>query len=409
MRRTLVVIGHGMVGHHLVERLRVRDTDDTWAVVLLAEESRPAYGRINLSSYMDGKSAEDLSLVDRDFRQDPLIDLRLSTAAADIDRQARVVSTTGGTEIRYDALVLATGSRPFVPPIPGHELDGCFVYRTIDDLARIRAFSTENRPGVVIGGGLLGVEAANALKLLGMRPHLVERAPRLMPTQIDEGGAGLLTRLIDDLGIRVHCGIAPRSIDAHDGTVCGLTLADGSIIETDLVIFSSGIRPRDELAETAGLDRAERGGIRTDDRCRTTDERIWAIGECAAVDGRCFGLVAPGYDMANVVVEQLLGQGRPRFTQPDMSTKLKLVDVDVASFGDVHGETEGALHFTQTNNVKGTYAKLVLGADARTLLGGILIGDIGAYSVIQPLLGHELPAPPDRLLHPQPSDLPFER
>ncbi|MEV0700446.1 nitrite reductase large subunit NirB [Saccharopolyspora sp. NPDC050389] len=399
MTRTLVVVGHGMVGHRLVETLRERDAGDTWRIVVLGEEPRPAYDRVALSSYLDGKSAEDLSLAGHELLDDPLVDLRLETAATGIDRAARTVSTSDGSELCYDALVLATGSRPFVPPVPGHDLDGCFVYRTIEDLDAIRAAATEGEPGVVIGGGLLGLEAANALRLLGMRAHVVEMAPRLMPLQVDEGGGQVLGRLVGDLGLTIHCGAATKSIDG-DGRVRGVTLADGTVIETDVVVFSAGVRPRDELAELAGLARAERGGFLVDESCRTSDENIWAIGECAAVEGRCYGLVAPGYSMAEGVAEQLLALGDGAFPGADLSTKLKLLGVDVASFGDAHGQTDGALEVVYANNAAGTYAKLVLSDDARILLGGVLVGDASAYSVLRPLIDRELPAPPEQLLLP---------
>ncbi|MEV0086420.1 nitrite reductase large subunit NirB [Saccharopolyspora sp. NPDC050642] len=399
MTRTLVVVGHGMVGHRLVEALRERDADGTWRIVVLGEESRPAYDRVALSSYLDGKSAEDLSLVDHELLDDPLVDLRLGIGATGIDRAARTVSTSDGAELRYDALVLATGSRPFVPPVPGHDLDGCFVYRTIEDLDAIRAAATEGEPGVVIGGGLLGLEAANALRLLGMRAHVVEMAPRLMPLQVDEGGGQVLGRLVGDLGLTVHCGAATKSIDG-DGRVRGVTLADGTVIDTEVVVFSAGVRPRDELADLAGLARAERGGFLVDASCRTSDENIWAIGECAAVEGRCYGLVAPGYSMAEGVAEQLLALGEGTFPGADLSTKLKLLGVDVASFGDAHAQTDGALEVVYANNAAGTYAKLVLSDDARILLGGVLVGDATAYSVLRPLIDRELPAPPEQLLLP---------
>jgi nitrite reductase (NADH) large subunit len=401
MTRTLVVVGHGMVGHRMVEDLRGKDTAGAWRIVVLGEESRPAYDRVGLSSYMDGKSAADLSLVTQEQLADPLVDLRLNTGVVGIDRQARTVSTSDGSVVSYDALVLATGSKPFVPPVPGHDLDGCYVYRTLDDLDAIRAAATEGQPGVVVGGGLLGLEAANALRLLGMRPHVVELAPRLMPLQVDEGGGQVLARLVGDLGLQVHTGASTQSIDADDdGNVRGVTLSDGTVVDTDLVVFSAGVRPRDELAEPTGLERGERGGFLVDDQCRTNDEHIWAIGECAAVQGRCYGLVAPGYSMAEAVADQLLELGDSPFPGADMSTKLKLLGVDVASFGDAHGQTDGALEVVYANNAAGTYAKLVLSDDAQVLLGGVLVGDASAYGVLRPLVDRELPAPPEQLLLP---------
>jgi len=400
MTRTLVVLGHGMVGHRLVTDLRAKDTTGTWRIVILCEEPHPAYDRAGMSSYFDGKSGAEISLVSAEFLADPLVDLRLAATATKIDRATRTVTTPNSTTpIGYDALVLATGSRPFLPPVPGCDLPGCFVYRTLDDLDAIQAAATAGRPGVVIGGGLLGLEAANALRLLGMRPHVVEMAPHLMPAQLDDAGAQLLARLVGPLGLQLYCGTAIKSIEAGaDGRVCGVTLADDSVIAADLVVFSAGVRPRDELAGPAGLETAERGGILVDDRCRTSDPRIWAVGECAAVHGRCYGLVTPGYRMAEVVVDQLLGLGEPSFPGADMSTKLKLLGVEVASFGDAHAATAGAIELTYTDNAAGTYTKLVLGADVRTLLGGILAGDADAYALLRSLVGHELPTSPEQLL-----------
>ncbi|TWF95850.1 nitrite reductase large subunit NirB [Saccharopolyspora dendranthemae] len=399
MTRTLVVVGHGMVGHRLVESLRHRDEADTWRIVVLGEEPRPAYDRVALSSYLDGKSAEDLSLTGQDLVDDPMVELRPGTSVSDVDTEARAVSLAGGESLSYDALVLATGSTPFVPPVPGHRLPGTFVYRTLEDLDAIRDAATEGADGVVIGGGLLGLEAANALRLLGMRPHVVEMAPRLMPLQVDEGGGQVLRKLVEELGLTVHAGAATRSVDGEEH-VTGVTLDDGTVIDTDLVVFSAGVRPRDELAETAGVARGERGGFLVDEACRTGVDRVWAIGECAAVDGRCYGLVAPGYAMAEGVADQLLELGEGTFPGADLSTKLKLLGVDVASFGDAHGTAEGALEVVYANNAAGTYAKLVLSDDARVLLGGVLVGDAGAYSVLRPLVGRELPAAPEQLLLP---------
>lgn len=399
MSRTLVVVGNGMVGHRLVRDMRESDVDDRWRVVVLAEEPRPAYDRMALSSYLDGKSEQDLTLVGRDLLGDPLVDWRLSTRVSSVDRAARRVTTAGGDTVSYDTLVLATGSRPFVPPVPGRDLPGCFVYRTLDDLKGIRAAAVPGRPGVVIGGGLLGIEAANSLRLLGMQPHVVEMAPHLMPAQIDAEGGRLLADLITESGMTVHAGVGTAGVNAGaDGRVRSVALSDGRVLDADMVVFSAGVRPRDDLAEAAGLPRAERGGFAVDGRCRTPDEAIWAIGECAAVDGRVYGLVAPGYRMAEVVVAALLGDDTARFPGADMSTELKLAGVDVASFGDAHGRAEGAWEIAYSDEAAGTYARLVLAADDATLLGGVLVGDAGAYPMLRPLVGRRLPAAPEQLL-----------
>ncbi|SDP92012.1 nitrite reductase (NADH) large subunit [Actinopolyspora xinjiangensis] len=401
MNKTLVIIGHGMVGHRLIEEIRERDTAENWRIVVLGEEAHPAYDRVALSSYMAETTAEGLSLLTPETRRDRRVELLTGVGATAIDRTERRVSITTGDSLHYDALVLATGSRPFVPPVPGADLPGCHVYRTLEDLDGIRAAASPGTDGVVVGGGLLGLEAADALRTLGMRPHVVEVAPRLMPVQVDEGGGAVLARLVGDLGIEVHTGVATASVHAGEhGGVGSVELTDGTEIDTGLLVFSAGIRPRDELADSSGLPRGERGGFLVDGGCRTEDPHVWAIGECAAVRGQCHGLVAPGYRMATAVAEQLTGGGTAEFEGADGATKLKLVGVDVASFGDAHGTSEGALEVVYANNAQGTYAKLVLDDDATTLLGGVLVGDAGAYDVLRPLTGGPLPGPPEQLLLP---------
>ncbi|SMD22163.1 nitrite reductase large subunit NirB [Lentzea albidocapillata] len=384
MTQTLVVVGNGMVGHRLVEILR----DSSWRIVVFGEESRPAYDRVALSSYVDSWNFADLEL--------PALggcELRLGEKAVSVDRARKVVVGASGVEVSYDALVLATGSVPFVPPVPGRDLPGCHVYRTVDDLDEIRATVEEasrpgRRSGMVLGGGLLGLEAANALRGMGVSPHVVELAPRLMPIQVDDGGAGLLKRLVEKLDLTVHTGTSASSIE-RDGSRLIAKLASGLELDLDVVVFSAGIRPRTDL--DLGLELGPRGGYLVDAACRTSDPRVFAIGECAAVEGVTYGLVAPGYSMAEVVADQLSGGARV-FPGADVSTKLKLLGVDVASFGDAHAQTEGALEVVVNNAVAGTYSKLVVSDDARILLGGVLVGDASSYLSLRPLVGKEVPA-----------------
>ncbi|MGQ4269305.1 nitrite reductase large subunit NirB [Nocardiopsis changdeensis] len=395
----LVVIGNGMVGHRLVEALRDRDAAGHWHITVVGEEPRTAYDRVALSSYFDGATAEDLSLGDL---SGPAVDVHVDERATAVDRAARTVTTASGRTLAYDRLVLATGSSPFVPPVPGHDLPGCHVYRTIEDLEAITAAARAGaRTGVVIGGGLLGLEAANALRLLGMDAHVVELAPHLMPAQVDEGAGSLLAGLVSDLGVHVHTGAASTAVEAGpDGRAARLLLADGTRLDTDLVVFSVGIRPRDELARAAGLDVGERGGITVDDTCTTSDARIHAIGEAACHRGTVYGLIAPGNAMAEVLADRLVG-GRATFTGADTSTKLKLLGVDVASFGDAHGRTADCLDVVVNDAATGRYAKLVLSDDATTLLGGVLVGDATAYATLRPLVGSPLPGDPLALITPQ--------
>ena len=400
MTRTLVVVGHGMVGHRMVQALRERDRTGQWRVLVLAEEPRPAYDRVALSSYVDSWDPAALTLPGAELADDELVELRLGDPVTSVDRVARTVTTASGAVVSYDALVLATGSKPFVPPVPGHDLPGCHVYRTIEDLDAIRDATAGSDTGVVVGGGLLGLEAANALRLMGVSTHVVELAPRLMPLQVDEGGGALLRRQVEQLGLTVHAGVSTSAVEAGpDGRVARVTLADGTQVETGLVVFSAGIRPRDELARLSGLAVGERGGVLVDAGCRTEDEHVYAVGECAAVEGRVYGLVGPGYSMAEVVADRLLG-GDATFPGADMSTKLKLLGVDVASFGDAHANTPGALEVVHNDPVAGCYAKLVVSDDAVTLLGGVLVGDASQYATLRPLVGRPLPADPGALVAP---------
>jgi nitrite reductase (NADH) large subunit len=407
--RDLVVVGHGMVGHRFIEALRSRAGAGDWRITVLAEESDAAYDRVGLTGYTDGWDRSRLALPGNDYADDEHVRLLLDTRVTEVDRAGKSVLAADGQRYRYDTLVLATGSYAFVPPVPGHGLRGCHVYRTLDDLDGIHAdiqrtlADGHTRAGVVIGGGLLGLEAANALRGSGLAPHVVEMAPRLMPQQLDEAGGVLLGRMIADLGIAVHTSVGIDLIeraDHHDGTsTLRVRLSDGSVIDAGLVIFAAGVRPRDELATAAGLAIADRGGVLTDSSCVTSDPAIYAIGEVAAIEGCCYGLVGPGYASAEVVADRVL-EGAAEFGEADMATKLKLLGVDVASFGDAMGATEDSLSVVVNDPVKQTYARLVLSDDAKTLLGGILVGDASAYGVLRPMVGAELPGEPLQLIAP---------
>ncbi|HAS1007501.1 TPA: nitrite reductase small subunit NirD [Enterobacter cloacae] len=397
---TLVVVGHGMVGHHFLEDCVNRNLHQQYQIVVFGEERYAAYDRVHLSEYFGGRSAESLSLVEGDFFARHGIELRLSQQIVAIDRDAHVVRTASGHETHWDKLVLATGSYPFVPPVPGNTLPGCFVYRTLDDLDNIAAHAKGSRRGVVIGGGLLGLEAANALKQLGLETHVVEFAPNLMAVQLDNDGAAMLRKKIEALGVGVHTSKATTEIAATDDGLV-LRFADGEQLDTDMVVFSAGIRPQDALARSSGLAIGERGGICIDTACQTSDKDIFAIGECALWEGKIFGLVAPGYQMARVAAATLAGEEKS-FTGADMSTKLKLLGVDVASFGDAHGRTPGALSYQWTHGPQQIYKKIVVSYDNKTLLGGVLVGDASEYATLVQMMlnGISLPKEPETLILP---------
>ncbi|HZP53806.1 nitrite reductase large subunit NirB [Actinocrinis sp.] len=401
--RQIVIVGYGMVGHRCAELLAERAANSATPVqiTVLGEEPREAYDRVHLSALFDGKDPADLT-----YPAPPGVELKLGDPVTAIDRERKVVLTASGAEFRYDDLVLATGSYPFVPPVPGHDATGAFVYRTIDDVEAIKDFAAGRKVGAVVGGGLLGLEAAGALQAMGLETHVIEFGPRLMGVQVDEGGGQALLSRINDLGVTVHCSTRTEAVEIGEGgAVYALVLAKGddlSALPVDLVVFAAGVRARDQLGRECGLAVGERGGIRVDELCRTEDPAIYAIGECAqAVDGRVYGLVAPGYAMAETVADHLLGSDPSPFRSADLSTKLKLLGVEVASFGDAFGSTPGALSALYSDSTAGLYKKLVIGEDGR-LLGGILVGDASAYATLRPLAGTDapLPATPEQLLLP---------
>lgn len=304
-KKNLIVIGNGMVGHKFLELMVSSEAKQHWNLITFCEEPRVAYDRVNLSSYFSGKSAADLTLVEPGLYQDNDVQIYIGDKAVAINREQKTVLSANGLVVPYDKIVLATGSYPFVPPIKGNDTIGTFVYRTIEDLEAMSTYAKTGKVGVVVGGGLLGLEAANALKNMGLTTHVVEFAPRLMPVQIDDAGGSVLRNKIEQLGVLVHTGKSTTEIVSVDGKVAKMTFADGSELQTDMVVFSAGIRPRDEVARGCGLEVGERGGIVINDYCQTSDPDIYAIGECALYQNRIYGLIAPGYTMAGVVADVL--------------------------------------------------------------------------------------------------------
>ncbi len=402
MKQQLIVIGNGMVGHHLVQQLIDQQGLEQYEITVFGAEKHAAYDRVHLSEVFDGKTPEQLSMAGADWYANHGVTLRLNEEVTGIDRDAKVITTSLGHSLHYDRLVLATGSTPFVPPIPGNERENCFVYRTLDDLADIQAACKQARTGVVIGGGLLGLEAANALRLLGLETHVVEFAPRLMPVQLDEQGGTLLKEKIVRLGVQVHTEKATRHIIDGESARHRLEFSDGAVLETDVLLFSAGIRPQDALARSTGLTLGERGGICIDDQCQTSDPAILAIGECALWEGKLFGLVAPGYQMARVAAAQLLGT-EAAFQGADMSTKLKLLGVEVGAIGDAHGQTPGSQEVLLLDRSKDLYKKLVLNEAGDRLLGAVLVGDTSDYDSLLQTYLNDMPLPdhPLALLVPE--------
>ena len=396
MTERIVVVGNGMVGHRFCEELLDRDGEGRFQLTVIAEEPRPAYDRVGLSAFFDGKTAEDLALTTSEWYAEQGVELLLDDAVHEIDREARQVRCASGTVRPYDRLVLATGSIPFVPPIPGTEKEGVFVYRTIEDLEAMAAWAAREKTtrAAVIGGGLLGLEAAKAAVDMGLETHVLEHGGRLMPRQVDDSGGRLLRRAIESLGVFVHVESGAQEVRGGDA-VGSLVLPGDRELDVDMVIISAGIKARDDLARSCGLTVGERGGVLVDRGLVTDDEHIFAIGECALHEGTIYGLVAPGYDMARILAQRFTGED-VEFEGADLSTKLKLLGVDVASFGDPFADEEGvaARKVVIEDSVAGVYQKLVVSADGERLLGGILVGDATPYMSLLQATRTQAPVPP---------------
>jgi nitrite reductase (NADH) large subunit len=392
--KRIIVIGNGMVGYKFCEKLVSEPNITDFQITVFGEEPWPAYDRVHLSAYFSGSTADELIMAPRSWYHQNNIDLRTNELILRIDRKQKKVFSHIGTEMRYDTLILATGSSAFVPLIPGVEKKGVFVYRTLEDLDAMVAYGKKVKTAAVLGGGLLGLEAAKAVLDMGLKTHVVEFAPRLMPRQLDEAGAGILREKLEGLGISIHLNKNTQQIEGN-GKLTSMLFSDGTKLPIEMLVISAGIKPRDELAKDCGLETAPRGGIVVNEYLQTTDTDIFAIGEAASYRQMVYGLVAPGYEMAAQVVNQLAGREPKPFNGFDMSTKLKLIGVDVASFGDPFGEKEASQSIVFEDKVKGLYKRINISLDKKRLLGGILVGDATSYNQLWPMVQNKMPLPPE--------------
>jgi nitrite reductase (NADH) large subunit len=401
-KQKLVIIGNGMVGHRFIDDFVEKADLDKFEITIFCEEPRVAYDRVHLSSYFSHHTAEELSLVKEGFYEKHNIEILIGERALTIDRQAKIVLSQTGREVAYDKLIMATGSYPWVPTIKGNKSCDCFVYRTIEDLNAIEATARRSKSGAVVGGGLLGLEAAGALKALGVEAHVIEFAPVLMAEQLDQQGGQMLRQKIESIGVHVHTGKNTQEIVASGKTARNtMKFADGSELEVDFIVFSTGIRPQDRLSKQCGLTIGPRGGIAINDQCLTSDPDIYAIGECASWNDKFFGLVAPGYNMAKVAVDNILNR-KNQFSGADMSAKLKLLGVDVGSIGDANGRTPNCKSYVYLDENASTYKRIIVSEDGKSLLGAVLVGDTESYNdLLQYKLNDiELPKHPDLLILP---------
>ncbi|MGV9307281.1 FAD-dependent oxidoreductase [Nonomuraea sp. NPDC003727] len=388
----LLVIGNGMAGARLVGEVRARDKDIE--VTVLGAESRQPYNRVLLSNVLAGSSGPDqVRLLDPSWYGEHDVEAHLGTRAVRIDRQTRTVTAADGRRFPYDVLVLATGSQAVVPPIPG--AGRALPFRTLDDCRAILADSRGSARAVVIGGGLLGIEAARGLAGRGLPVTLLHLAGHLMERQLDAEAGLVLGETLAGLGVDIRTGVSAAEILPE-----GVRLADGSLVEGDLVVLACGVRPEIELAVQAGLE--VRRGVVVDDELRTDDPAVFAIGECAEHDGVVYGLVAPAWEQAAVAADVITGAAKDaRYRGSRQVTRLKAKSVELAAMGETHLTEEHAEVVRFSHRATGTYRKLVI-RDGR-LVGAILLGESAAVGTLTQLYDRGAPLPGDRagLLFPR--------
>jgi len=428
-KKKVVVIGNGMVGQRFMENL-IKIDPEQFDLATFCEEPRTAYNRVKLTSYFENRDPSALSMTG-DYENEKTawfdennVELYLGDKAVSIDCNAKTITSAKGETVPYDVAVLATGSYPFVPPIPGKQRPGVFVYRTIEDLEGMLAYAKEHnvQSAAVIGGGLLGLEAAKACLDIGIpNSHIIEFADILMCRQIDEGGHNALVGKIEEMGLQVHCGARTEAFVGEDGTTDNDSMSPVSALRfsnekwddlpAQMVVVSAGIKPRDELARQAEIAIGERGGVAVDSLMQTSDPNIYAIGEIALYNNFIYGLIAPGYTMADVAAKCVaskhgtFSEELPEFTGADMSTKLKLLGCDVASFGvnQPRPDDEDVSYLVWNDPVTGVYRKLVFNKAGTRLRGGILVGDAADYDSLHRLAvksDEDLEVAPAMLLAP---------
>ncbi|OEK08137.1 nitrite reductase large subunit [Flavivirga aquatica] len=406
--KNIIVVGNGMVGYKFCEKFVAKSASKDFKITVFGEEPRPAYDRVHLSEFFENQDAKALEMAPAEWYADNGIELIVDERVTDIHRSTKKITTVKDREFSYDYLVLATGSSAFVPPIKGVEKEGVFVYRTIEDLEGMLAYADKlkkekpNAKAAVLGGGLLGLEAGKAAMDMGLEPHIVEFASKLMPRQLDLRSSQVLQLKLESIGLNIHLSKATNQI-LGDKAITGMEFGEDDVLDVDMLIISAGIRPRDELGKTCGLEMGVRGGIVVDNKMQTSDENIYAIGEIALYNQMIYGLVAPGYDMAGVAVDQILGEVEALMPDEiDMSTKLKLIGVDVASFGEPFMPASKGHSIIFENKTQYLYKRINVSLDGKSLLGGILVGDASDYNMLHQvyLNGMAIPEDPSQLILP---------
>jgi len=398
--KKIIIVGNGMVGYKFCEKFVAQEHSKNFEITVFGEEPRPAYDRVHLSEFFENQDAKALEMAPAEWYKENGVTLVVGERVSDIDRNNKTIATSKDRGFSYDYLVLATGSSAFVPPIKGVEKEGVFVYRTIEDLEDMLAYAEKikakkpNARGAILGGGLLGLEAGKAVMDMGLEPHIVEFASKLMPRQLDSRSSQVLQLKLESIGLNIHLNKATNQI-LGNGAITGMEFGEDDALDVDMLVISAGIRPRDELGKTSGLEMGARGGIVVDNRMRTSDKNIFAIGEVALYNQMIYGLVAPGYDMATIAVNQILGEDSMMAENIDMSTKLKLIGVDVASFGEPFMPASKGHSVIFENKTQHLYKRINVSLDGKKLLGGILIGDATDYNMLHQVYLNEMAIPED--------------
>ncbi|CAI7567274.1 unnamed protein product [Penicillium discolor] len=435
-RQKIVIVGLGMVAISLIEKIIKQDTQQKYDILVIGEEAHVAYNRVGLSTFFEHRKIEDLYLNPTEWYdsfKERAFDHHLNTRVTSINPTDKTVQTSTGVTINYDILVLATGSDATLPThTPGHDAKGVFVYRTISDLERLIDFAAQHKgeTAVTVGGGLLGLEAAKAMTDLEDfgNVKLIDRNKWVLARQLDGDAGTLVTRKIQELGLDVLHQKRVKIVHTDDGNnVIGITFEDGERIECCCICFAIGVQPRDELGRDIEIQCGERGGFVIDESLQTSIPDIYAVGECASWENQTFGIIAPGIEMADVLAFNLTNPDKqPRsFTRPDLSTKLKLLGVDVASFGDFFADRDGPKFLpgarpstvpglggdnsrdeppvkalTYKDPFSGVYKKYLFTMDGKFLLGGMMIGDTKDYLKLNQMvkLQKELEVPPSQFI-----------
>lgn len=402
MKQKLVVVGNGMAGARAVEEVLARGGADMFDIVMFGQEPYGNYNRILLSHILSGEQdSSEIFMNPIEWYAGNGVMLHAGEPVVAIDRAARIVTSNKGRSEPYDVLLIATGSRPFIPPIPGifngdRLREGVFGFRTIDDCNAITATAKRSKHAVVIGGGLLGLEAARGLLNHGCEVHVVHLAARLMDAQLDAQGGAILRASMERMGVKVHLSTSTTEVLAgQDGRVSGLAFKDGSSLECDMIVVAAGIRPNVEIARQAGLT-VERA-IVVDNWMRSVDDqRVYAVGECAQHRGKVYGIVAPLWEQAKVFADHVT-EKRPdaAYHGSKLATKLKVMGVELASMGITEPERDSDELIQFIEPKKGTYKKLIV-RDGR-LVGGILMGDLSKAAYLMQAFDRDAPLPEERL------------